>query len=250
MFYLFYGTDRDGTRAKMKATLLGAQKKRPDAEVFTIDAEDFSAGKLDELIGSAGLFEKKFIVCMNRVCEDEEKRAILVDKLKEIKETENLFLFLEGKVDAKSLEKFKKYAERVEEFSLEKNAGKNFALGGGRSLSPKDFNIFAISDAIGKRDKKELWALYRKAVELEIPSEETAGILFWQIKSMILSSESGNANEAGLNPFVYSKSKNYAKNFKEGELKDISSKLIALYHDAHRGIGEFEIDLERFVLSL
>ncbi|MDD5050607.1 MAG: hypothetical protein PHV93_02585 [Candidatus Pacebacteria bacterium] len=217
MFYLFYGIEREKARAKRNATLLGAQKKRPDAEVFSMDAEDFSASRLQEFIGSAGLFEKKFIVCMNFVCEDKERLSTVIEKLEEMKETENLFLILEGKLDAKSLEKFKKYAFKVEQFEEEKTFEK-----------PK-FNVFALSDAFGRRDAKGLWALYLKALEEESAPEAIAGMLFWKIKSLLLSG---------------------SNRYSERELEEISSRLVSLYHDSHRGIHEFEIALERFVLSV
>ncbi len=250
MLSLFYGTDRDSARAKMKATLLGAQKKRPDAEVFKIDAANFSAGELDAFAGGAGLFEKKYIVCVDGVCERKEFLETIIERLPALQETENLFLFLEGKIDAKSLEKFKKHSYKVEEFKPLSDAGRKFGTGPSESFALKDFNIFALTDMLGKRDKKNLWVLYRKAVELEIASEEIAGVLFWQIKSMLIASGASTAGEAGLNPFVFSKSKSYAKNFKEGELAEKSSEMVSLYHDAHRGIHEFEIALERFVLAL
>ncbi len=250
MFYLFYGTDRDAARAKMKAVLSGARKKRPDAEVFAMNADDFSPSQLEAFAAGAGLFEKKYIVCIDGVGEKKEMLESVVERLPALKETENLFLFLEGKLDAKTAEKFKKYAEKAEEFKIPTDGERKFATGPSQSFSLKDFNIFSLTDALGKRDKKNLWVLYRRAVELEIPSEEIAGVLFWQIKSMILAAETASATEAGLNPFVFSKSKNYAKNFKPGELAEISSNLVSLYHDAHRGVHEFETSLETFVLSV
>ncbi|MDD5068907.1 MAG: hypothetical protein PHS53_01720 [Candidatus Pacebacteria bacterium] len=216
MFYLFYGTDRDASRAKRNATLLGAQKKRPDAEVFSMDGEDFSASKLQEFIGSAGLFEKKFIVCVDRIAENKEFLEILVEKLPEMKETENLFLILEGKLDAKTLEKYKKYAFKIDQFEEKK-------------FEKPKFNVFALSDAFGRRDAKGLWALYLKALEEESAPEAIAGMLFWKIKTLVLSG---------------------SNRYSQAELEKYSSDLVSLYHDSHRGIHEFEIALERFVLGV
>jgi hypothetical protein len=67
---------------------------------------------------------------------------------------------------------------------------------------------------------------------------------------MLLATLAKDAKESGLNPFVYSKAKNYAKNFTLPELKKISSQLVKMYHQAHRGEVNFEMALEKFFLSI
>jgi energy-converting hydrogenase Eha subunit H len=67
---------------------------------------------------------------------------------------------------------------------------------------------------------------------------------------MLLVAEAKTAGEAGVAPFVFTKAKNFLKNYSVPELQTLSSKLVRMYHDAHRGIHDFEIALERFVLHL
>jgi len=95
-----------------------------------------------------------------------------------------------------------------------------------------------------------LWTLYQQALRHGVVSEELHGVLFWQVKSMLLAMLSKDAKESRLNPFVYSKAKNYAKNFTLPELKKISSQLITMYHRAHRGEVDFDVSLEKFFLSI
>jgi hypothetical protein len=109
--------------------------------------------------------------------------------------------------------------------------------------------MFAMADALGARDKKTLWILYRQAVEEGKASEEIHGILFWQAKSMVLAARTKFAGEAGLNPYVYTKSKRYAENFSEPELTALLDRLVSVYHDSHRGMHEFETALERLILE-
>ena len=80
--------------------------------------------------------------------------------------------------------------------------------------------------------------------------EEIHGILFWQVKSIVLASRTKSATEAGLNPFVYSKAKSFAENFNQQELDKILEDIVRLYHDAHRGLHDFETAMEIFILSL
>jgi len=116
--------------------------------------------------------------------------------------------------------------------------------------SKTDFNIFSLGDALGKRDRKNLWILYEKAIASGISPEEIHGTLFWQVKSMILSKSAKDAEEAVLKPYVFKKSNSYAKNFTSEELFAISSKLVDIYHEARRGVHDFGIALELFILQV
>lgn len=248
MFYFFHGTDTSKSRAKMHAVLEGAQKKRPDAEVFKMDAEHFSVGELDGLIGGMGLFEKKYIVVLDRIFENKENIPLLVGKIKSLAETENLFLILEGKVDAKTSTKLEASAFKTETFDLPKE-GRKFGMAEG-ALSLRDFNIFSISDAFAAKDRKALWVLFERAKRFGIPAEEISGVLFWQLKAIMIAKDSGKENDAGFSPFVLGKAKAFAKKWNHEELLNFSSKLVSVYHEAHRGICDFDCGLERAILSL
>jgi hypothetical protein len=141
-------------------------------------------------------------------------------------------------VDTETLRAITDAAEKVQSFTLKEKKGK------------PDFNIFSLTDAFGRRDKKNLWVLFQKAVESGAVPEEIHGILFWQLKSMLLAHACKSAAEAGVKPFVWSKARTFAKNWSEEELKNLSAKMVSLYHDAHRGIYEFPIALERLILTI
>jgi hypothetical protein len=112
------------------------------------------------------------------------------------------------------------------------------------------FNIFSLADALGERDRKKLWVLFQFALRQDISSEELAGVFFWQLKSMVVSRETKNANEAGVSPYVFQKSKRYNKNFSPEEELRMASKIVVLYHNAHRGLVDFEKGLEKFILGV
>ncbi len=241
MIYLLHGNDIQTSRKKLHILLDGLFKKRPDAEYFHITPLNYSEFSVKELVSSQGLFEQKYIVVLDNLFEDKVKennnREELVKYLKEMQDAKHVFIFLEGKLDKKTLTKFEKNAEKVQECSVVE-------------IKKERFNTFSLTDALGKRDKKQLWTLYQKAKFEHIADEEIHGILFWQVKSMLLASVSDSAKEAGLNPFVFNKSKSFLKNYSEGEVGKLSKKLISLSHDARRGIHEFDVALERFILAL
>lgn len=241
MIYLLYGNDTHTSRKKLHTLLDGLYKKRPDAEHFHINSENISEFNVEELISSQGLFEKKYIVVFDNLfpdkVKDKDKKDELLKYLKEMQSAEHVFIFLEGKLDKKTVTRFEKYSEKIQECSTEE-------------IKKERFNTFSLTDALGKRDKKGLWTLYCKAKTENIADEEIHGILFWQVKSMLLALQNTNAQEAGLNPFVYSKSKGFLRNYSEREVHSLSQALIELSHDARRGIHEFDTALERFILAL
>ncbi len=238
MLYFFYGTDGAAARAKARELLESLQKEEPDARVFRIDPERWVEVHLEELIGGQGLFEQKLLVFADRLFENEEAEAAIEKNLSEIGKSNNIFIFLEQKVRKPFLLEITEVAEEAEEFAS-KEAKKK-----------PEFDIFSLTDAFGRRDKKNLWALFQKAVASGAAPEEIHGMLFWQLKSMLLAMHCKNAEEAGVKPFVWSKARTFAKNWSEGELKKLSSRLVSLYHDSHRGLHEFPIALERLILSL
>ena len=242
MIYLLYGSDTEKARTKLHELVAGLIKKKPDASHTVLSDESFSENILEEYMGGAGLFSQKMIVEALNVFRNKDAKEIIVKKLKEIKESENIFVFLEGELDKKTLEKFEKNSEKIQEFAEARPRGE---------ASPRlEFNIFSLTDTLGRRDKKNLWVLYTKAKMEEKADEEIHGILFWQVKSMLVASKSKSASEAGLKPFVYDKSRQMASNFKAGELEKTSMKLVSMYHDAHRGICDFSDALEKFILEL
>src|SRR3989338_6056678 len=116
--------------------------------------------------------------------------------------------------------------------------------------SSSTFNIFALTDAIGGRNKREAWMLYRKALASGQVPEEIFYRIFWQVKTMLLACCTKSAEEADMKPFPYSKAKSFLKNFKPNELEKLSEALVVGYHQARRGEEEIETFIEKTILSL
>lgn len=237
MIFLIHGSDFEKARGKVRELIADLQKRKPNAEVFRLEDEMVSVGKLDELSGSQGLFERKYIVFADNVFRSEEAKEIVLGKLKALADSENVFIFLEdelGKTDLKELEKF---AEKVQQFS-------------GVVKKEKAFNIFSLTEMLGRRDKRGLWILYQKALAQGLAPEEIHGVLFWQIKAMLAAVLVKTAAESGLKPFVFQKSRAFAKNYSVAELKNLSSKMVAVYHNARRTGPNLDIALERLILEI
>ncbi len=237
MIYFLYGNDVNKGRGKLHELLNLATKKRPGAELFKITSENFSEGKLDELISSQGLFEQKYTVVLDNVFEKKDIKSFVVDKLEAMQESEQIFLMLEGNVDAATLKKIEKSSKQVQEFKK------------AESKKPY-FNIFSITEGLLERDKRELWISYVDFIKKGTASEEIHGIFFWQIKNMILACRAKSATETGLSPYVYKNALTGGRKYKTEELLKMSSELVEMTHKVRTGKGDMEIMLEKWVLGI
>ncbi len=223
MIYFYYGTDIDKARIKSHELADSLLKKKPDASFFKIDIENFDNLKIEEYIGGQGLFSNKYIVFLDRLCSDKAIKEQFLDKLKEIKESENIFIILEGKIDKVTAGKIEKKSEKFLSFDLGEKEIKEK-----EDRKKEELNIFEIANALARRNKKEIWIIYRQLLDNGKVPEEIHGVLFWKIKTMILSGGSSN--------------------WKEDELKAFADKLITIYHESRRGNGELETGLESLIL--
>ncbi|MCK5285651.1 MAG: hypothetical protein KAJ58_00275 [Candidatus Pacebacteria bacterium] len=249
MLYFLYGNNTQKAKKKLDSLLDLLFIKKPNASFFKLDLDNFNESKLEELLFGQGLFEQKYIIQMDFLFEDKDTQDFILNKLKEISESENIFLFKEKKINKPILKKIEKYATKVQEFSLKENGGRTFATRNG-DFQINDFNIFDLATCFGNRNKKDLWVLYQKTKNKNISTEEVSGILFWQLRVMFQALNSKNAVEANLKPFVFNKAESYLKKYSEEELKKISSDLVTIYHDARRGLCEFDLALEKFILEI
>lgn len=249
MLYFLHGNDTENIQKKTNSLVSSLLKKKPNASFFKINTDNFKESDFEELLFGQALFEQKYIVQVNFVFEDLEIQKYLLGKLKEISSSDNVFIFQEKKITKAILNKIEKHANKLQEFSKTENKGRLFATEKG-DFNLSDFNIFDVTTALGKRDKRNLWVLYQKTKYRNIPTEEVSGLLFWQIKAMLQTSKAKNYQETDLKPFVFGKAKIYLKNYSEKELRKMGSDLISIYHQARRSGTPFELALERFILNI
>jgi DNA polymerase III delta subunit len=247
MIYFYYGSDIESARKKVKITIDSLIAKKPDATLVRIGDEDLTLDKLEELISGQALFSNKYIVFFYKTFENKGSKELIVKKLKEINKSENIFIFIEEKVDKTTLGKIEKNSEKIQEFvKSEKTLTKKELL----AQKGEKIDFFEFADALGRRDKRGLWVLYQDALQEQVPAEEVHGIFFWQVKSMLFAKKCKTAEEAGMKDYPFRKARDYSRNYKDGELEKISFDLVSMYHEAHRGNKDFFIALEKFILEL
>ena len=236
MLYLFYGTDKNKALQNALKIIQKKLAEKNDALVFKIDSQNINKDILVEMSGSRGLFSNKYIVHIKNVCEEIETRDILISFLKEIKESENIFILTEGDLNKKDFLKFEKYSEKV--WNFEK-----------KNKFVKQENIFDITTHVINRDKKNLWIEYQKIKNI-FTAEEIHGTIFWAFKNIMLVCKTKKIEETGLKYFVYTNSKKALLKFSNKELQEKFWMLTKILGDARKGEGPLEILLEGWILDL
>lgn len=215
MISVFYGDDAD---ARRDAVSLFIKNITSDHEtlVAQFDDSNWSPRTIMSYSESQGLFATTYVVVLNQVLEDKDKFAFVQESLDLLVSSKNYFIFVESKMNKDILKPFEKAKADIKKFQLEKK--------------PKvSSNAFALADAFANKDKKNAWVLFTNAMAREESPEAIAGMLFWKIKTMIVSGRT--------------------RPFEKAELQQCSRDLIGLYHAARRENGaELSVLLEQFIL--
>ncbi len=239
MLYILHGDDFAKRGKKLDELVRFFLGKKPNTTLVKVGSDTFLNYNLDELAEGQGLFEQKCVVVLDGLFENKEVKEVLVKKLKILSESDNVFIVNERTLGKGDLTLVQKSAEKIQEFTSKEKAVK------------PAFNIFSLADAVGGREKKRAWTLYIKAIENGSEPEEIHGTIFWTVKNMglVKGAKQPTAESTGLKPFVLTKAKVFSDNYSKEELNKFSSRLISLYHDSHRGIGDFSVGLEKLILE-
>ena len=89
-------------------------------------------------------------------------------------------------------------------------------------------NVFEITDALARKDKKRAAAALHRAIENGESPIEILGLLAWQIRNLLKYKTSARPADLKLHPFVLGKLKEAAGFFTEAELAASLSKIMSL----------------------
>lgn len=209
MIYVFYGQNFEERNLEIKNRAEGTS-------VIRLPALNTTRELLLNYAEQNSLFGEVFTVILENPI-SESDIPLDSELLDILKNSSSIFIFLEDSLLTEEVKKYKKYAEDVIKFELKTAPKKEIKE-----------NPFVLANLFGNKDKVGTWIAYRKAIERESGAEPIAGMLFWKVKSMILSG---------------------SRNFSEQELKNQSKELIDIYHKSHLGILDMDIALEQFILK-
>lgn len=236
MLYVIYGTDREKGRKRFQT--LREKFRGVCSNEITVTEGEVTEGFLDTSASSRGLFGETTLFIFDSILEKKAEQEVVASHAQTLTASPNNFLIFEPTLDKNVVAEILEHATEAEE-----HVGKKVD-------TRPTFNIFSLGDALGVRNKKDLWVLYEQAVGAGLESEEICGTLFWSVKNIALMKNAKPGDDRGLNPFVAKKSRGFAANYTQEEITKLSHSLSSIYHEAHRGGEPMTIALEKFILSL
>lgn len=233
MYLVFFGNDRE--RVRNSATEYISDNIPSDGVVTSLESGDFVPGMISDALGASSLFGGPQWFVLDSPFENKDFFEEVNDSLKQLSESANTFIILEGALLAPEKKAYSKFSLGVFEFSLDKEAKPN---------------VFAMTEALATKNKKQLWTLLQEARLSGLNTEAIVGMLWWQLKTMRLALITKTAEEAGMKDFPYSKAKRALVNFPNNTIEKLSQSLLALYHEGHAGVRDMDLALEEWVLSI
>ncbi|MDE2172934.1 MAG: hypothetical protein KGJ33_03255, partial [Patescibacteria group bacterium] len=140
MLYVFHGDNLKLSIEKAHTLIDQLLAKRPEAAFEKMSAENWNAAALESHLGGQGLFLNKYIVFLDRLSENTEAREKLLEFIPVLKESANIFIVLEGLLNAEFRKTLETYAEKAVASDMEKPK-KSWGTSGAKG----DFNIFALA---------------------------------------------------------------------------------------------------------
>ncbi len=238
MLYVYFGSDIQKSQLAWRKFAEAVKAKRPDAEVFELDDENFTDQVADELLHGQGLFVTKHIILGKRLWQNKDAERWLADHGEEIKKADHMFLLWEEKLLAPAKKVLTKVEAELKEF--EKKA----------VAEVKDNFIFSLGDALGMRDRLKLWKTIAAASVKGYEPEEVFWQLFGMAKNMALVAREESDQNLPLHPFVAKKARGYLRQWGDEGAVKLTGDLMALYHDVRRESRELDVALERFALEI
>ncbi len=208
MIYLIYGNDVSAKNTEIKNLAEGAGIVRVPADQITSNAL-LTLASQSQLFGTAPI-----TVIENALTDGIEVWSDEI--LSVLKNSFNIFVFLEDSCTQVQIKKYKKYF--FDTILCEK-----------KQKASVKINAFVIADMYGRRDKIGTWTSYVELIDKGEAPEAISGMLFWKIKTLLLA--------RSVTP--------YSKR----ELERSSSQLVDIYHKAHAGSVDMKVALEQFILS-
>ncbi|MBY0376529.1 hypothetical protein K2P96_00965, partial [Patescibacteria group bacterium] len=101
MLYLFAGDD---AKNKLKAYEDFIKSVPKGTETFFISKNDFNKAELERFYSGSGLFFVHSAIFYENIFEREEVESFVLSKLDEMKESQNIFVFLDGKLSKSILD--------------------------------------------------------------------------------------------------------------------------------------------------
>lgn len=208
MLSIISGTDRIAVRKVAHDTL-----SKTGLEVVRI-TDTHTVDDLRSALAGPGMFDTVYrAVLLEHVFGNDAMRTHLETHHNEIDRLPFPVIVIEDKIDAATKRLFQPYLRSQHDLPKK---------------SERSSQIFAIGDAIKKRDRKAAWIAYHQALLDGSAPEAIHGLIFWAAKDMFLKARSETDRSRA---------------------HTLLRSLVALPHEARRKGEDLQFTLEQFILS-
>lgn len=235
MFYGFVGNDTQKSKREASELVSRLTSSGISTNVIRFDDQNFNIDVVRETLLEQNLFGGPNVIVLNDILAHPHGEEFYKDT---DLNTDNIIVSRETAPKKPIMARFNELGE-IKEFKEEKT-------------KDKFFGDFALADSIFIRDKKAAWVEFEKSRRRGDAMEAIHGMVFWALKTM-LAVETLPRSEAiasGVKDFTYRKVQSGLSKYKTEEILKKIDRLKDIYHEAHRGDGDFEIELEKFILGL
>ncbi|MBI5138866.1 MAG: hypothetical protein HZA95_03655 [Candidatus Vogelbacteria bacterium] len=239
MIHIIHGKDQSKAYKRFCEVSKKIQTDDPTLALYNFSPENFVASSLDELVQAQSLFGGGHLVLGENLLSNTNLSGAILASLENLSLSPHMFVFFEEELNKEILEKIKPHA-KVEEFTMAKGWDKDL-----------EKPVYALQDAIGAHDKKTIWVSYQKVLYAGFAEE----MIFWKLakylKNLLVIQRGGGMSEIGTtSEYYFGKLKAQSSKFKDKELITKLGDLISIWHDSHRGLCDFDLALERWVLGI
>ena len=234
MITFFIGEDTEKSKKAIQEAVSRAVEANTEVVVHRFNDVNFGSGAMLEAMSAQNLFGAENVVILEDILDHSEGEDFY---LRVLGKTENQVFVREKTPNKELLRHFEELGE-VRTFPVAKKEKK----------MPMSF---AVADAVAMRDKKLAWVEYTRARADGAAAEELHGTIFWSMKLLYLCAHctKEEALAAGVSNYNYPRSLTWSKKFLAGEMESKLRELRDMYHNAHRGEGDFDAMLEQFILK-
>ncbi len=233
MIEIFTGEDTQAARKALRKAVDGVISKTPAVAVRRFSDVGFDTMEANEAVFAQNLFGEKNMIVFDGILDAEEAEGFYSAAIS----TSPNNIYIRETAPNKDILKLLTKIGTIHDFLLVKKA--------------KNDNNFAIADAIAARDKKTAWVEFVRAKARGEVAEGIHGTIFWATKLLYLCAhcDKEEAIKAGVSQYNYQRYLTNSKKYLGHELDDRLRELKNMYHEAHRGNGDFDCLLEQYLLK-
>ena len=190
MLYVFCG-DRFKARELSKEFVAVCRKKRAGAEYIYLSPAAIHHS-LEELLSGQGLFEQKYIVFCDEMINDPSGQH-LVDNLPLYLASPHMFVVFEPSLDARDEKKLSGAGAVIKRLREQKTDSED--------MRP----VFVFVDVFLRGDRESSFTALHSLLRSGVLPSSVLNMLLWQLRVLVLVSQSASSAAAGVKPFVYTK---------------------------------------------